>query len=501
MQQLLVPVAQWLSELSPPEIPNAIAERTNESGDSLIDALLVTVQTLLSLQTSPVEANEEQSPDDYIKIGCQFMSKVVTSVNLDSIVSKCSYLLRSVARQPANDVALCINRVLPFLHTYAIFAESQIDALAQWTKSLLKLDYVLCSIVLSLAKQGFCQPKEMEENGDAEEGGETMEGTGLGEGTGGENVSKEIQDESQVEGLQGESGADDDVERAEEDNAVEMANDFGGKMQDVPEGEGAEGEDDEKGSEQDFDDQLGDLDLNDEAAVDEKLWGDEQGPDDRDEKSKQSKQDNSTRPSDQQDVVAKEGDEPSTKSADKEEPSNAPESESQPEADPIEDGGGEEQGEDDYVDAGQDGAQLDDYVQNAETLDLPDDIDMGANKEQTKDEQDSDGDAMSGIEEQEDSHDAGDLPDDVEESADPDNAHENENVVPGDLAEDDPAQEGDKEVAQPDTSSGDGVGDGTAIEHKSTDREAPVSEQDQANTRSQAGSSAQGPSESEAQDT
>ena len=220
MQQLLVPVAQWLSELSPPEIPNTTAAQANESGDFLIDALLVTVQTLLSLQTSPVEADEEQSPDDYIKTGCQFVSKVATSVNLDSIASKCSSFLRSVAHQPASDVAVCINRVLPFIHTYAIFAESQIDALAQWTKSLLKLDYVLCSIVLSLAKQGFCQPKEMEGNGDAQEGGETMEGTGLGEGTGGENVSKEIQDESQVEGLQGESGADDDVERAEEDNAV-----------------------------------------------------------------------------------------------------------------------------------------------------------------------------------------------------------------------------------------------------------------------------------------
>ena len=134
----------------------------------------------------------------------------------------------------------------------------------------------------SVAKDGFCKPPEGEAGaGEGEGSMEDAGGMGMGEGTGKENVSKEIEDESQVEGLQGEAGEDEDIERAEEGDALEMSEDIGGKMQDVPDKEGEEeGDDDEKDDDEEPEEQVGNLDAMDPSAVDEKLWGDEGGPED-----------------------------------------------------------------------------------------------------------------------------------------------------------------------------------------------------------------------------
>lgn len=107
-------------------------------------------------------------------------------------------------------------------------------------------------------------------------------GTGLGEGVGDKNVSKEIEDESQVEGLKDEKDdTDGEAERAEEDDAIEMNEDMGGQLQYVPDAEYEQQEDDsEEQNDEDLDEQIGDLDAHDPSAVDEKLWGDETGPQD-----------------------------------------------------------------------------------------------------------------------------------------------------------------------------------------------------------------------------
>ena len=101
---------------------------------------------------------------------------------------------------PAEDVRQRAERVLPFLLRYSELARENLACVTNRTTALFRLEYVVCSITLTLAREGFCQPPDAEESGEGE-GDDGMEvqadDTGLGVGSGGENVSKEIQDESQ----------------------------------------------------------------------------------------------------------------------------------------------------------------------------------------------------------------------------------------------------------------------------------------------------------------
>ncbi len=69
-------------------------------------------------------------------------------------------------------------------------------------EALAKLIYVVESVFVTLCFHGFCGSEEDEqEQRQGEE--EWKDGTGIGEGQGEEDVSKEIEHEEQVEGLQG----------------------------------------------------------------------------------------------------------------------------------------------------------------------------------------------------------------------------------------------------------------------------------------------------------
>ncbi|KAH8085408.1 midasin [Cristinia sonorae] len=496
LKKFILPLHGWLSTHTSTESTPAIIVDpvSQENGDGLIDTLLVVVQSLLAIKPSSSPPTDgEEAPDDYIKEGWALMSKISHALSLATISAKCSLLLQTVVRRPPHEISTSLGRVLPFLHNFMVLAEASYCTLAQWSKSLLKLDYVLCSVVHSLAKDGFCQPADTEEDDDGKEGGEA-EGTGLGEGSGAKNVSKEIQDESQVEGLQGESAEDEDVERAEEDNAVEMADDFGGKMQDVPEGEEGEEEEEDGESDEEPDDQIGDLDANDETAVDEKLWGDEKGPEDRDGKSKQSDKDNSTQASDQDDVVAKEKEQEQKKANEKEPQDATPQGE--PEQD-VDDGNPEEEMQEDQEEPGKDGAPLDDYLQNADTLDLPDDINMDPgqdSQEEGQGDQDVEEDAMSGVEEPDET--TGNAPEDMDTGLDEENREGEDDVLPGDDAELTPDNEMEKEVAQPDASAGDGLGDDTTTNAQSSNPDQSIP-QEQDDFKAQASGSSQGISNDE----
>jgi hypothetical protein len=65
----------------------------------------------------------------------------------------------------------------------------------------------LANLGLDLCTNGFCKPQEQEEGSDEGEG----EGTGMGQGQGREDVSEEIENEGQMEGLQGEENKDPQV--------------------------------------------------------------------------------------------------------------------------------------------------------------------------------------------------------------------------------------------------------------------------------------------------
>ncbi|KAH9936525.1 uncharacterized protein B0H18DRAFT_1206806 [Fomitopsis serialis] len=372
------PIHSWLMDLGITD-PSSVGIKTTSTDNTgvLISALLLSIQALHSL-CPPTDKAPEPTADSFVHANTRLAAQITMALNIDGILEQSRSVLTSLGSYPAEDSQQRARRVLPFLTSYMELARHHLDRLTNWTAALFKLDYVVCSIMLTLAKDGFCQPPEAEDNGEGAEGTELQtDGTGLGEGAGAENVSKDIQDESQVEGLQGEEeGADEQVERAEEGNALEMSEDFEGQMQDAPEGEDeGEGEDGESDAEPE--EQIGDLDALDPSAIDEKLWGDEAGPQDTQQDGGSNQDDRSSHKQDAE-MVAKDGDEAKSQPDDRQHDQDN----SAPDVGADDDIVEEQQGGDGQeADNGPEGAPLDEHVREADTLDLPDDMDLDAGKD------------------------------------------------------------------------------------------------------------------------
>ncbi|KAM6905784.1 midasin isoform 2-T2 [Lycodopsis pacificus] len=155
-----------------------------------------------------------------------------------------------------------------------------------------KLLSVLASIFTELAQKGFCLPQDLMAGGDGE--GATQfhdyEGGGIGEGEGNKDVSDKIENEDQVEdtlqeGQEKEEEEDKGKIKAE-DNAIEMSEDFEGKMQDGDENEAGEDDDSAKEEEEEeLDKKMGDLGEGQTDTLDERMWGDDDDDDDGEEGS------------------------------------------------------------------------------------------------------------------------------------------------------------------------------------------------------------------------
>ncbi|XP_076780137.1 midasin isoform X2 [Arvicanthis niloticus] len=158
-------------------------------------------------------------------------------------------------------------------------------------RSTAKLLSVLAQTFTELAQKGFCLPKELMEDSAGE--GATQfhdyEGGGIGDGEGMKDVSDRIENEEQVEDTfqkgqekDEEEDLDSKPDSKAEDNAIEMSEDFDGKMHD---GEVEQEEDDEKSDSEDgdLDKQMGNLNGEEADKLDERLWGDDEEEDEDDD--------------------------------------------------------------------------------------------------------------------------------------------------------------------------------------------------------------------------
>ncbi|KAJ6531011.1 hypothetical protein B0H10DRAFT_2171534 [Mycena sp. CBHHK59/15] len=342
LRHLFAPVKAWLESQATVTLSSDVETvPAAEDTDAVIDLLLVHLQSMLPAcidSAADAEGEEDAERDRYIEEDYQTVRDFTRLLKLNQTVDCLENTLLQLATQ-GREISTKLQRFMPFLDV-------------EWTKALFKLDF-------TIAKDGFCKPPDDDEAGAGRDASEATGGMGLGAGA----------EESQVEGLKG----DEDEEQEPPDNkgdgdAIEMSEDIGGSLEDVPE------DDDEADPEE----HLGDLDASDPSAVDEKLWGDEQGPQDSAEKDEKTNQDHSEEKMGDSEVVAKEGEQqPQSKEKEKKDgaeaaaeqeqdlPSN-PEDEAMPEG---------EEDQEDRPDAS--GAPMDDYVQDANTLDLPDDMDLG----------------------------------------------------------------------------------------------------------------------------
>ncbi|KAI0036574.1 midasin [Vararia minispora EC-137] len=477
---ILAPVRDWLKTLPATLPPLSKIEPTSQNTDHLIDALLVSVQSLISSIKEPDTDKPDSGEDDYVRNTSAFLSRVTDLLHLDSIVGKLGAVFEQLALCSSHDLLRNTARLLPFLRRYESLVHRYLATTVSWTAGLFRLEYVVCSIMLTVATKGFCKPSDNEDDSDNGENGEVTGGVGLGEGAGAQDVSKEIEDESQVEGLQGEQERQQDRRRqkGEDDgkDAIEMGQDFEGSLEDMPD----DGIEEEKGEAKDEgeggpEEQVRDIDPLDPSAVDEKMWGDEKGPEGKDDEGK-THEDRSKEAGADPEIVAKEREGPKKEGEEggREEhelPSVQPE-------EPMQEDGGESgvEGSEPVVE----GAPLDDSIQDANTLDLPDDLDLGREEqghggsEEDMDDPDQEEDAEPGeqtIDGDGPIPDGSDTMDESTDSNQPDQANTNERQADSEV-EDGIGDERDGAVAaEPDIQAGD-QGISNAANADSIDSEA-----------------------------
>lgn len=377
----------------------------NES-DALIQALLVAAQGIDT--TKP----EEIKDDDYPVIPAAFLkqAKAVASLRVSAVVDRldkfASAISVELAGRESSLAPAALARVLPFVETLAETYAESVAAHVASSKSMYKLNYVVSRVMLDIATKGFCKPQE-ESKDDSKDGDDqgTAEGTGMGAGTGDKNVSNEIKDESQVEGLQGEEEEEQDKEEGGDDNeddddAFSMENDFDGALEDGKEKdeEDKDGDDDDENKDDELDDHVGDVDPLDPGAVDEKFWGDEEKEEEEQKEDREDLMNEKTQDNGESELAAKDGAKEDKKKQ-KEDGDDAQEQEQEQEAQDNQDDGKkpedtqhddnqedgddemdefEEQGEDDGENEGPDMPQQDNVAApEGDKLDLPEDLDLG----------------------------------------------------------------------------------------------------------------------------
>ncbi|KAJ4986133.1 denitrification regulatory protein nirq [Stagonosporopsis vannaccii] len=282
---------------------------------------------------------------------------------LQSILDNLQYLhgddqLRGIAA-----VFAVIEPVLSqYIASYQYLVD-RFDALHASTTNLL---YRLCKSFIQVGTQGFCQPPEKSSDQQKGKDDKLEEGTGLGEGEGAEDISKDIEEDEDLEDLAQEKGErEGSIE--EEDDAVDMGeNDMEGQTEEIGEKEDKGDEEGEEGDD-DVQSEVGSVDDLGPSAVDEKMW-DEGGKDD-DAKDKEGKQDVGTE--DQEEQVASE-----QKEKEKDEAEEEGKEEDRKEGqDGEEDEEMEGEDQEENVGAGET-EQMDPHAKEEETLDLPEDLNM-----------------------------------------------------------------------------------------------------------------------------
>ncbi|KAG0307077.1 AAA ATPase midasin [Dissophora globulifera] len=374
-------------------------------------------------------------------------------------------------------VTMRLQELYPFIQQYLFLAQHHLFHYVQFHKTINKLTYVLCNTFSILFSKGFCIPEmEQEMKEGEEESG--VAGTGIGEGEGGKDVSDEIEDEEQVLGTQNEKKQDEDdkKETEEEDKGIEMENDFEGNLEDVEPSSDREDDDDDDDDEEkeDPDEAIGDVDDDNPEAIDEKMWGDDEAEDARDN-DKMIDEDKSTEQNEQEsDMVAKD-EEDSGKQDDKKKNKKEEKSKDKGKDDQdaeAQEGGDEEKNDQEaQEDEEAEEEEFEDHndeesaehkpdeqqmveIPEAETLDLPDDLNLDGDEKEGDDEKDEGPDEEAfqdqmDIEEQpskDKKEDGGDDEDDSEQ--------EGQETASGDKAEDEEmeepeGQDQDEEMAEP----------------------------------------------------
>ncbi|KAG1668462.1 hypothetical protein FOA52_005235 [Chlamydomonas sp. UWO 241] len=160
-------------------------------------------------------------------------------------------------------------------------------------KATCKLGYICTAVLSTLVAEGYCITAEGEggEGGDGKGDFKDAGGTGLGEGntTNAKDISDQLVDEDQLLGAEQkdrekkEEAQDEKGGKDEKDKGIEMDDDFDGSLEDMdaPRDDGEEPSEDEAGDDERIDQQMGEDLGENQDAVDERMWGEDDVKDEK----------------------------------------------------------------------------------------------------------------------------------------------------------------------------------------------------------------------------
>lgn len=215
-------------------LENNLDSEVIEAGESLLEKVMIVIQVF---QLNGTQEKDDKEDGDYsLKTAHDFVQSPWTSNALPILINAIENLFgkgichsRSISREIFQRLYPIFDQALRLVH-YRIFE------LAVFHKTTTKLSYILSNTFYSVIKDGFCVPEPTEE-GEEEEGQEddNVDGMGIGEGEGQKDVSDEIENQDQAEGLKNdeEKAPDSNSHVKDEENGLEMDNDFDGTLEDV----------------------------------------------------------------------------------------------------------------------------------------------------------------------------------------------------------------------------------------------------------------------------
>ncbi|XP_036269995.1 midasin isoform X3 [Pipistrellus kuhlii] len=291
-----------------------------EKMETAIRSILYAIQNLAERNSKKTDENTDQTrpqeEDGFERLQSGHLTKLleedlwddVSNLHVQKIISAVSELLErlkscgedgTAAKHMFFSQSCCwLVRLLPMLSRYSDLVLFFLTMSLATHRSTAKLLSVLTQVFSELAQKGFCLPKEFMEDSAGEGATEfhDYEGGGIGEGEGMKDVSDKIENEEQAEDTF-QKGQEKDKEDPDsksdikgEDNAIEMSEDFDGKMHDG-ELEEQEEEDEKSDSEGgDLDKQMGDLNGEEADKLDERLWGDDDEEEDEEEEDNKTEE-------------------------------------------------------------------------------------------------------------------------------------------------------------------------------------------------------------------
>ena len=430
------------------QLPSSESQRTVEQhSKDIFSALDLVLGSMQDIEAALKELPASSEDAAWLVKEEQVLSSAINGLHatqirdaLQTILDKMQYLHYDANLQ---GIAALFTAIQPILDQYIASHQYLVDRFDNLHASTTKLLYRLSKSFIQVGTQGFCQPPEKSSDQQKGKDEKLEEGTGLGEGEGAEDISKDIEDDEDLEDLAQEKGErEGSIE--EQDDAVDMGeNDMEGQTEEMGE---KEDKGDEEGDEGDDDVQseVGSVDDLGPSAVDEKMW-DEGGKDD-DAKDKEGKQDVGTE--DQEEQVASEQKEKEKEQAG-EEGKEEDKKEGQ-EGEEDEEMEGEDQEEN--VGAGET-EQMDPHAKEEETLDLPEDLNMDGQDDNGKEDDDlGDMDMGDDLPEDEMDPDMGPdaEPDTVDEEIGPEQEGEEEKDTTGHVQdEEQPAEDEEQEDDEP----------------------------------------------------